>query len=105
MGDWNEIHQHKTRPYKDEPQRRSCNMRIFILGISLLLIVFAFGLRLILIMSYSSYDQLMRQKDQLLNSPQLSERTMAKLLYAFVDSRIIIGVVGIIGLLISLLVN
>ncbi len=68
----------------------------------LLLIVFAFGLEVILLMGYSNYEDMMQSKDQLLNSSNSFDRVTAKVLYALVEYRLLIGYLGIVGLMLSL---
>jgi hypothetical protein len=77
----------------------------FLIGVSFLLILLTFGLRIILIMSYSSYDELIQKIDHLLVSQKSTERVLANFLQAFVAHRLIIGMVAVALLLISVIVE
>jgi hypothetical protein len=80
-------------------------MRIFLIGMSLLITTLTFGLRLILIMSYSSYDELIRKTDVLLESNNSTERIIAKFLKVLITHRLIIGTAGFLVFLFSLILK
>jgi hypothetical protein len=80
-------------------------MRTIVFSISLFLVILTFGLRLILIMSYTTLDKVNAEKNERLHSVTLTARFFAKLFYFFIDYRFMLGWLGLIGILIGLLIK
>ena len=80
-------------------------IRVSIPLISFGLIIFAISPKLVLLIGYAKpgYDEYVAQKDDLLSSSQSYERISAKVFFAMIDNRLIVGGVGCIGLVLSLL--
>ena len=71
----------------------------FFIGAVLFFVAITFGLRLILIMSYSSYDDLMRIIENLLRAQGSVKKTFGRMLQALIASRIIVGVASVLAVM------
>jgi len=80
-------------------------MKTFCVCTSLLLIFFSVGFELILVMSYSNYEDFILKKEKLLHSRSVFERILAKGLYWSAENRLLLCAIGIGGLMTSLLIN
>ena len=80
-------------------------MKLLIFCVSLLVIIFSIGFEVILVMGYSSIDELKMQRPKLLYSNSLIERLFSKCFFWASDNRPLLCVFGVIGLMISLLIN
>ena len=69
---------------------------------SVYLVSFAISPRLTVIIGYGDYDGVMLQRDQLLTSSQRYERIYSKIFFAMIDNRLIVGWIGAMGLVLSL---
>ena len=74
-------------------------MKIFTISICLFLIIITFGFKLILIMSYTNIDAVMRKKNELIDSSHFLKRNMGMLFYFFIANRFTFGWLSILGLL------
>ena len=70
--------------------------------LSVYLVSFAISPRLTVIIGYGDYDGVMLQRDQLLTSSQRYERIYSKIFFAMIDNRLIVGWIGAMGLVLSL---
>jgi hypothetical protein len=72
---------------------------------SLLLIFYSAGFELLLVMSYSNYEDFISKKERLLGSQSTPERILAKSLYWSAEHRLLLCAIGVVGLMTSLLMN
>ena len=69
---------------------------------SVYLVSFAISPKLTVIIGYGDYDGVMLQRDQLLTSSQRYERIYSKIFFAMIDNRLVVGWIGAMGLVLSL---
>jgi hypothetical protein len=78
-------------------------MKIFLVSLFLVLLICSFGLELILLMGYSSYEEVKRNREALLTSDGVLGCTFARVFFFFADHRIAFGSGSLLGLLLTLI--
>ena len=76
-------------------------MKTSVVCSSLLLVVASFGLKIVLIMGFSSFDQIDQEREELFKSTGM-RRVLYRALYFYIDNRYVFGVLGCVTFLLAL---
>lgn len=80
-------------------------MRMLLINVSILVMIISFGLRVILIMSYSSLEELQRKVIDLSKSSKITDRLASTFCQFFIENNLYIGTFGVLLFLVSLIIK